>query len=266
MNMPVQTFTRMLFSRARCCVFIRCWQNKLGLFRPGPLWYAVPMKTALFDLDGTLIDSRLDIVHGINLTREDFNLPALPVAQVAEHIGEGVNFLIRGAIPEFAQTHMELLRARQRINYLNHSLDTTRLYPGMEQTLRKLKAAGWRLGVVTNKSAPCVMPLLKGLGVADCFDAIVGGEEIPQLKPDPAPLRLAAARMGVTLDASDWMIGDHFTDMEAGRNAGIQTCFCRFGFGQLRTSRYTLAVDTVEQIASALLMSSTHPGDHESRA
>ncbi len=244
---------------------MRCCQNKLSLFCPSLLCYAIPMKTALFDLDGTLIDSRLDIVHGINLTREDFNLPILPVHQVAEHIGEGVSFLIRGAIPEFSQTHMDLLRARQRLNYLNHCLDHTRLYPGMEHVLRQLKAAGWRLGVVTNKPAPCVMPLLKGLGIDDCFEATVGGEEIPQLKPDPAPLHLVAARMGVTLDASDWMIGDHFTDMEAGRNAGIQTCFCRFGFGQLRTSCYTIAVDTAAQIATTLLMSARHPDGHGSR-
>jgi len=223
------------------------------------------MKTALFDLDGTLIDSRLDIVQGINLTREDFNLPTLPVHHVAEHIGEGINFLIRGAIPEFSQTHMELLRARQRLNYLNHCLDHTCLYPGMEQTLRQLKAAGWSLGVVTNKPAPCIQPLLKGLGIEDCFDGTVGGEEIPQLKPDPAPLHLLAQRMGVKLDASDWMIGDHFTDMDAGRNAGIQTCFCRFGFGQLRASRYTISVDNASQIAAALLMPATHSGGHGSR-
>ncbi|MCL1919930.1 MAG: HAD-IA family hydrolase [Kiritimatiellaeota bacterium] len=205
------------------------------------------MKTALFDLDGTLIDSRADLACAVNLVRQDFGLPPLALDAVVAAIGEGVRNLLARTVPERAD-QMELLLERQRAHYTAHFLDQTALYPGMAAALRTLKARGWRLGVVTNKPAAFTRPILEGLGVLDVFDAIVGGGDCPELKPHPAPLHLAAARMGATLDAHDWMVGDHFTDIEAAANAGIRSCFCRFGFGGQRASAFTVAVDTPDEL------------------
>jgi phosphoglycolate phosphatase len=210
------------------------------------------MKTALFDLDGTLIDSLEDIALGVNLTRQDFGLSPRPTAEILTYIGDGVGVLLQRAIPELAATYMPQIRERQKINYMAHLLDHTVLYPGIKEALVALKEAGWRLGVVTNKQAAVVPAILDGLGVLDLFDGIVGGGDSDKLKPDPYPLYQVAERMGVTLDSSDWMVGDHHADMEAAKNAHVKGCFCRWGIGTLENSSFTVAVDHPSELLSVL--------------
>ena len=210
------------------------------------------MKTALFDLDGTLVDSRADLALAINLTRKDFGLAPLSLAAVVEAIGEGVRVLLARTIPERADD-IDALLVRQRAHYREHFLDNTVLYPGFDIVLRTLKARGWKLGVVTNKPALFIRPILEGLGVFDLFGAVVGGGDCALLKPDAAPLRLAAERMGTVLDSGDWMIGDHVTDLDAAANAGIKSCFCRFGFGEQRGSTFTAAVDAPTALLDVLV-------------
>ena len=203
------------------------------------------MKTALFDLDGTLIDSRADLALAVNLTRQDFGLAPKPQETIVACVGEGVRVLVERAIPERPELWDDML-ARQREHYRAHFLDQTRLYPGVREALSALCGAGWHLGVVTNKPGVFTRPILDRLGVLGFFGAVVGGGDCPALKPDPAPLRLAAAQMGVTLAPDDWMIGDHVTDLEAGARAGIRRCFCRYGFGESRGAAYELAVDRLD--------------------
>ncbi|MCL2104602.1 MAG: HAD-IA family hydrolase [Kiritimatiellaeota bacterium] len=210
------------------------------------------MKTALFDLDGTLIDSRTDLALAVNLTRNDFGLPPLSEAAVVAAIGEGVRTLLARTIPECAGM-IDTLLERQRFHYSAHFLDNTILYPNFDVVLRTLKARGWKLGIVTNKPALFTRPILEGLGVLDVFDAIIGGGDCPLLKPDPAPLHLAAERMGPPLDGNDWMIGDHFTDLDAATRAGIRSCFCRFGFGEQRDATFTAAVESPSELLDVLL-------------
>lgn len=210
------------------------------------------MKTALFDLDGTLIDSLEDIALGVNLTRQDFGLAMRPTAEIISCIGDGVGVLLQRAIPELAATHMPQLRERQKINYMAHLLDHTVLYPEIKETLTALREGGWHLGIVTNKSAPFVSPILEGLGVLALFDAIIGGGDCETLKPDPLSLYQAAERMGVVLDAADWMIGDHHADMEAAKNAKIKGCFCRWGFGKLGDSSFSVAIDRPAELLRVL--------------
>ena len=200
------------------------------------------MKTALFDLDGTLIDSRGDLAKAVNLTRQDFDLPPRPVAEVVACVGEGVRVLIERAIPELPM-HWDAMLVRQQVHYQQHCLDQTSLYEGVAESLNTLHADGWRLAVITNKPACFTHTILEGLGLTGLFQAVVGGGECDRLKPDPAPLYLAARRMDCVLTEADWMIGDHFTDLAAGRSAGIKSCFCRYGFGEVRHERYDAAID-----------------------
>jgi len=209
------------------------------------------VKTALFDLDGTLIDSRADLALAVNLTRHDFGLSPRSEEDVIACVGEGVRLLIERAIPEFPDLWDAMLE-RQRINYLAHCMDRTTLYPGVIKTLTALCSEGWLLGVVTNKPGSITRPILDGLDIARYFRAVVGGGDCPALKPDPAPLLMAAAQMGVALDATDWMVGDNFTDLEAGRRMGLKRCFCRFGFGKLRGERYDLAVDRMDEFLAEM--------------
>lgn len=209
------------------------------------------MKTALFDLDGTLIDSRTDLALAVNLTRQEFGLPSKTVGEVVACVGEGVRVLIERVNPEVPE-HWDAMMACQRKHYLAHCLDNTVLYPSVKESLCVLRAVGWRLAVVTNKPGPVTRTILEGLGVLDCFAAIVGGGDCPRLKPDPEPLRVAASQMGVALDSEDWMVGDNFTDLEAGRHAGIKRCFCRFGFGVERGESFDLAIDRMDAFLAAV--------------
>ena len=206
------------------------------------------MKAIFFDLDGTLIDSRADLATAVNLTRRDFGLPELPSGRVISYVGEGLRLLVARAMPEQPELIEEAV-ARARAHYSRHLLDQTSLYPGVAEALRLLGAQGWKRAVVTNKPREFVQPILAGLGVAGEFEALVGGGDTPTLKPDPAPLLLAAARLGLSDLRGSWVVGDHFTDLEAGRRLGLLRCFCRYGFGDPRGEGYDLAVDSLLELA-----------------
>jgi phosphoglycolate phosphatase len=104
---------------------------------------------------------------------------------------------------------------------------------------------------VTNKPREATSRILEGLGVAPLLAAVVGGGDCPVLKPDPAPLRLALERAGCAAEGA-WMVGDHFTDLEAGRRSGLRRCFCRYGFGDPREEAWDLAVDDLGELADHL--------------
>ena len=204
----------------------------------------------IFDLDGTLIDSRADLALAVNLTRGELGLPPLPHAQVVGYVGEGVRLLLSRSIPELPQELDRALAINQR-HYLAHLLDQTRLYPGVRPALERLHRAGARLMVVTNKPREATGLILEGLGVAGLMTVVIGGGDCPALKPDPAPLRLALERSGCPA-AGAWMVGDHFTDLEAGRRAGLLRCLCRYGFGEPREETWDLAVGELTELADFL--------------
>jgi phosphoglycolate phosphatase len=204
----------------------------------------------IFDLDGTLIDSRADLALAVNLTRAELDLPPIPEDQVVGYVGEGVRTLLTRAIPERPQQLERALAINQR-HYRAHLLDRTRLYPGVMAALEQLRQRELPLMVVTNKPRAFTDLILEGLGIARLMAAVVGGGDCPGLKPDPAPLLLALERAGCAA-AGSWMAGDHFTDLEAGRRAGLKRCFCRYGFGDPRTESWDLAVDVLTQLADHL--------------
>ncbi|MGA2081345.1 MAG: HAD-IA family hydrolase [Holophaga sp.] len=204
----------------------------------------------IFDLDGTLIDSRADLALAVNLTREELGLPPIPQEQVVGYVGEGVRKLLSRALPECPDRLEEALAINRR-HYRAHLLDRTRLYPGVRPALERLGGLDLRLMVVTNKPREFTDLILEGLGVAPYVSAVVGGGDGPRLKPDPAPLLLALERAGCGAPGS-WMAGDHFTDLEAGRRAGLKRCYCRYGFGDPGAETWDLAVDDLGELADAL--------------
>ncbi|MBO4287169.1 MAG: HAD hydrolase-like protein [Kiritimatiellae bacterium] len=210
------------------------------------------MKNALFDLDGTLVHTLPDLTRALNLTRGEYGLAPITEQDVRLCIGNGVRRLVERAIPELPDS-IDALLERQLFHYAAHSLDASVPYPGIPDLLRRLRDAGWKTAVVTNKAAAATRQLLDGLGISPLLDAIVGGGETTALKPDPEPLLLAAQRMGVTLDESDWMIGDHYTDLRAARLCGIQGCFCTYGYGQARGEPYACAIRSVAELDTLLL-------------
>jgi phosphoglycolate phosphatase len=208
-------------------------------------------RALLFDLDGTLVDSRADLALGVNLTRADLGLAPLDPLQVAGFVGDGVRTLLRRALPE-CPGRLEEALAINRGHYGAHLLDATRLYPGALRALDALRDGGFTLAVVTNQPAEFTRPILEGLGVLDRFAAVVAGGDAPALKPDPAPLFLALEGCGCTA-AGSWIAGDHRTDLEAGRRAGIRRCLCRHGFGDPGTEAWDLEVSGLEELAGRIL-------------
>jgi phosphoglycolate phosphatase len=204
----------------------------------------------IFDLDGTLVDTRADLALAVNLTRAELGLPTLPEAQVVAYVGEGMLSLLTRALPEAPHLLEQALPVYQR-QYSAHLLDHACLYPGVASALARFNRLGLPLMVVTNKHRAFTDPILEGLGLSRFMATVVGGGDCHGLKPDPAPLVLALERAGCAA-AGSWMVGDHFTDLEAGRRAGLQRCFCRYGFGDPHGETWELAVDDLNELAARL--------------
>lgn len=184
-------------------------------------------QTFLFDLDGTLVDSVADLATAVNLLRRDLDLPDLDLDTVKSYVGDGATLLVKRSIPEAAFSEQILLRFLGY--YEDHLFDRTHPYPGIVPFLDRLD--GRRLAVVTNKPHRFAVKLLAGLQLAERFALVLGGDSCPTKKPDAGPVLQALQDMGAAAETAV-MIGDHHTDLRAGRAAGIATCFCAWGIGR----------------------------------
>lgn len=187
----------------------------------------VPVKLLIFDLDGTLVESKWDIADAVNLTLRDLGLPERPQEEIFGFVGDGVKRLLRLAVGEMDEIrYAEALRVF-RVHYLAHCLDRTRFYPGVEPVLthfaRKSKA------VATNKALEYTKVILKGLGDHH-FDYIVGGDNGFGLKPEPGMLLHILDQLGVDREQAV-LIGDSTNDINGGHNAGIRVCAVGYGMG-----------------------------------
>ena len=185
----------------------------------------------IFDLDGTLIDSVGDLTTAVNRLRADYDLAPLPASTVGRYVGNGVRKLVERAL-QGHPTDFEAALEKYRGYYARHMNDTTVLFPGVAEGLHKLRAAGYQLAVISNKPADFCRTLLVRLGVAELLCCILGDGNTAQLKPDPAPL-LEVMRRTFATPAETWMIGDHHTDLEAARRAGVHSVFVSYGLGEI---------------------------------
>lgn len=184
----------------------------------------------IFDLDGTLIDSVGDLTTAINRLRADFHLTPLPVSTVRRHIGDGVRKLVERCL-QGHPTDLDAALATYRRYYAHHMHDTTALFPGVADGLRQLHTAGCRLAVISNKQGDFCRALLDKLSVAELFCCVLGDGDTAHLKPDPEPLLEVMRRAGAT-PSETWMVGDHHTDLEAARRAGVRSLFVTYGLGE----------------------------------
>lgn len=191
-----------------------------------------PMELAAiaFDLDGTLIDSRLDLAAAVNAVRRELGLAPLAVERVVAFVGHGARNLVRRALPEeLSGGAFEAAYERFLELYYQGCLEATRPYPGVEAMLAAL-AARWPLAVVTNKPERHTRRILEGLGLARRFRFALGGDSLAERKPDPEPLREAARRLAT--DPSRLLyVGDSAIDGETARRAGAPAALVGWGFG-----------------------------------
>lgn len=184
----------------------------------------------IFDLDGTLVDSGLDIARSANHVRSHFGLTELPIATAQSYVGDGVFKLLERALGhggvEVAAEQMTAALAVFQVHYSEHLLDHTRLYPGVREALVELAAVP--LHVATNKPRDFTDRMLGELGLQQSFRRIVGGDETPARKPDPA--HLVCALTGLDVDPKKVvMVGDSPNDVHAAQAFGAVSVGCTFG-------------------------------------
>jgi len=186
-----------------------------------------PVELLIFDLDGTLIESKWDIAVSVNLTLAELGLPQRPIEEIFGFVGDGVKKLLRLAVGETNRVSFEDALAVFRGHYLSHCLDSTRFYPGVEQALTYF--TGKRKAVATNKSIEYTRVILEGLG-AHQFHYVVGGDNGFGLKPEPGMLLHVMEQLNVSKERTV-LVGDSTNDINAGHNAGIRVCAVGYGMG-----------------------------------
>jgi phosphoglycolate phosphatase len=182
----------------------------------------------MFDLDGTLADTGHDLAASVNFTRAHFKLSPLPEKMVYANVGRGVEHLLKHSLPEEGAEQFHDVMQVFLAHYESHLLDRTALYPGVRDVLQYFR--GKKRLVVSNKMLRLTLAVVRGLGVADEFDDIFGGDSAAEKKPHPALLEMALEKFHVPA-ASALMVGDGDIDIEAGRRAGVITCGVTYGLG-----------------------------------
>ena len=187
---------------------------------------------ALFDLDGTLVDSLEDLTDAVNAMLSGFDKRPLSNSEVCRLVGKGARNLIQRALnTESSEDIKRGLRLFVEFNSA-HIADKSRPYPGFPEVLDTLAKNNVRMAVISNKNESLSRLILKTLNIDRHFEAICGGDTFPEMKPSPLPLLQIAERFG-TSPGEMVMIGDSINDIQAGRLAGSTTIGCTWGYGQL---------------------------------
>jgi phosphoglycolate phosphatase len=213
------------------------------------------MDLLIFDLDGTLIDSRLDLANAVNAMLAHMGKPALANERVYRYVGNGAPVLIRRAMGEDA-TEPECQEGLEFFLqfYRAHALDCTTLYPGVKESLERLAAAGKRMAVLTNKPTDVSRAILAGLAVSGHFFRVYGGNSFAFKKPNPIGVTALMDEAGVGRERT-LMVGDSSVDVATARNAGVACCGVTYGFqpDSLEDPAPDLKVDRMEQMVDWVL-------------
>lgn len=207
-------------------------------------------RLAVFDLDGTLIDSVADIAAAVNAALAELGYPTHPLAPFYDFVGEGVEHLITCALAPAPFDRAVLERYRQR--YASEMTRRTQVYPGIAQTLAELQAQGCLLAVLSNKPHPATCALVTHFFADVAFAAVAGQKpEVPR-KPDPSAALQIAAQLGVApTDCS--FVGDTAIDVQTGRNAGMRTIGVTWGFRPAEVAQADAVVDDATGLLQALM-------------
>lgn len=210
--------------------------------------FPLAVKAVAIDLDGTLLDTIHDLAEAANRMREELALPRLPVDEIKTFVGKGLANLIKrtlmdgdGIEPDAALLKRAVvIYERQYLAVLTRDLRT---FPGVEEGLRRLRAAGFKLACVTNKASRFTLPLLSASGLRHYFDLVVSGDTAARPKPDPAPLLYAVDQFGIQ-PHDLLLIGDSINDFDAARAAGCPVFLVPYGYNEGRDAT-DLAADAI---------------------
>jgi phosphoglycolate phosphatase len=191
-----------------------------------------PLKLVIFDLDGTLIDSRQDLIQSVNAMLRHVKHPELPGEVVASYVGDGAPMLVRRALGDpddenFFKQALEFFLSY----YREHKLDHTRVYDGIPEALKQIQSNGTerKMAVLSNKPVHPSRAIVDALGLANYFVRVYGGNSFETKKPDPLGVNKLLSETGARPQDAI-IVGDSSIDVLTGRNAGIATCGVTYGF------------------------------------
>lgn len=196
----------------------------------------------LFDLDGTLLDTIEDLAEGANRMLAEIGRPLRSQAEIHGFVGKGIPNLVRRCLTEGSSASEEEIDAAVEVfrrHYAEVNGRSTRIYPGVEESLAVLAGQGLRLACVTNKAAAFTEPLLDRMGLTRWFDAVVSGDTLAVKKPDPAVIHHACGLLGIPAESA-LVVGDSENDALAARRAGAAVLLVTYGYSEGRP------VDTIE--------------------
>ena len=217
------------------------------------------IKLVIFDLDGTLIDSRLDLVHSVNAALRHIGRPALPDHVIASYVGDGAPILIQRALGGEAVDEAIVRQGLQFFlsYYREHKLDHTHVYPGILETLGRIRqgmnGSPRSMAVLSNKPVNPSRAIVEALGMKELFAQVYGGNSFATKKPDPLGAKQLLQELGCRPQETV-MVGDSSNDVLTGRNAGLWTIGVTYGFApqSLDLTPPDVRVDSATELAEVL--------------
>jgi len=214
------------------------------------------IQLVIFDLDGTLIDSRLDLVHSVNAALRHIDRPELPDEVIASYVGDGAPILIQRALGAEAADQALVGKGLEFFlsYYREHKLDHTTVYPGIAQALAGIQQSSngtpRRLAVLTNKPVKASRAIVEGLGLGQFFSQVYGGNSFATKKPDPQGARQLLQESNLTPERAA-IVGDSQVDVRTGRNAGLWTVGVTYGFAPhtLENESPDVLVDSAQELS-----------------
>jgi phosphoglycolate phosphatase len=218
------------------------------------------IKLVIFDLDGTLIDSRLDLVHSVNAALRHIRRPELPEEVIASYVGDGAPVLIQRALGGEAVDEAIVREGLEFFlsYYREHKLDHTTVYPGVREALATIQNSSnghpRKMAVLTNKPVKPSRAIIDALGLGSFFAQVYGGNSFTTKKPDPEGALQLVAEAEVKAEQTV-IVGDSHVDIRTGRNAGLHTVAVTYGFAPhtLEVEQPDVTVDLPQELSKVFL-------------
>lgn len=214
-------------------------------------------KLIIFDFDGTLADTRTDIGRAVNLVRTSYGLPEFPMDKVVGYIGGGRTQLMEKSLHD--QPEKDITEACNRFTkyYVRNLVVDTRLYDGVSETIKALWGKGFFLAVLSNKPGDMCRKITAFFGLNQYLITTLGGGDVSTVKPEPEGfyevLRVAREKGFNGKKENTWMVGDHHTDLQLAMNVGINSIFCKFGFGSRLEMNPDFEIERFNEIKSIII-------------
>ena len=204
----------------------------------------------LFDLDGTLVDTIIDITNALNYALMSTGIRNLTVVETKHLVGEGITRLIEKVLGDENKKFTEDVKSKFLSYYTDHLIDYSLVYPHVKTTIEQL--ANYRKAVISNKREYLSRQILRKLNLLEYFDVVVGSDTTPEKKPSAFPIIYILQKLGISVKEAV-MIGDSNFDVEAGKKAGIKTVAVSYGY---RARKYLsdadYLIDAFDELPSVL--------------